>query len=129
MNVLVLIAAMTIAAGESPVSLVREGGFDRSIGWTLGPARLVNEGNPGPGLHFDRQGGASQDIYVGATHSVLTVACDIRVTNVQSLSASPGYAFAAVYQTDENGRLIAHHDFAQLRGSHDWNRFFLHIPG
>lgn len=101
---------------------MRHGGFDRSVGWNLGPARLADEGHPGPCLRFDRQGGASQDVYTGGTLGTLAVACDLRTNGVRPVLGNQGYAFAAVYQTDENGRLVAHHDFAQLRGTQDWSR-------
>jgi glycosyl hydrolase family 42 (putative beta-galactosidase) len=122
-NTLVLLAAATILGGAPPESLVRHGGFDRSVGWTLGPGHLVDEGNPDRCLRFDRQGGASQDLLTGHAYGTLTVACDLRTSDVRPTSGSHGYAFAAVYQTDENGRLVANHDFAQLRGTKEWDRF------
>ncbi len=123
MKIFMLLAAATILGSAPPATLVRHGGLDRPAGWSLGSARLVDEGCPGPCLQFDRQGGASQEVFVGTRGITLTVACDLRSKDVQAVSGNLGYAFAAVYQTDENGRLVAHHDFAQVRQTQDWKRF------
>ena len=123
MSILTLIAVVVLVAGEPPRTLVRHGGFDKPAGWRLGPAKLVDEGSPGSCLRFDREGGASQEIHVATKPVTLTVACDLRTDAVRPTPGNRGYAFAAVYQTDENGRLVAYHDFAHLTDTHDWGRF------
>ena len=123
MNIIPLLALVAVIGNEPPRTLVHHGGFDKPTGWSLGPAELIVEGHAGPCLRFDTEGGASQDIYVVTKHATLTVACDLRTHEVRPNVGDQGYAFAAVYQTDENGRLVANHDFAQVRGTREWGRF------
>ncbi len=117
----ILLAAVAAAAVPGkPASLARDGGFDRSAAWDLGPATIVAQGNPGPCLRFDRPGAARQEILVARRKLTLTVAVDVKAEGIVAQEGKSGYAFAAIYQTDETGKLIASADFVQLTGTHPW---------
>ena len=115
-------AVMSDVAVEKPVSLVRNGGFDGADAWSIGAGSLTKSEKSGQCLQFDRAGGARQDVLVARRELTLTAAVDIKARNVVPEKGKPGYAFAAVYQTDETGRLVAVFDFVQLDGTRDWQR-------
>ena len=110
------------AAAERPASLVRNGGCEQSSAWTLADSRFAEGGNPGRCLRIVGAGAAIQDVLVARQTLTLTVAVDVLANGVKAHEGKPGYAFAAVYQTDETGRLLANHDFVQITGTQDWQR-------
>ncbi len=116
-------AAASAAAGEKPLSLCRAGGFERLAGWRLAAARVVHEGRPGRCLRVQDRGGAVQSVFIPQARMTLTAAVDVKTRDVRPAPGQRGYAFAAVYQVDDRGRLAAFHDFVQLTGTHDWKRF------
>ncbi len=103
-------------------SLVRNGGFETARGWEVGAGAIVPGGSPGRCLRFQRPGGARQDVLVAGREATLTAAVDVRLDGVRAEEGQSGYAFAAVYQTDETGRLVGFQDFVQLRGTVSWQR-------
>jgi hypothetical protein len=103
-------------------SLVRNGGLETNGGWHLFRAALAAEGNPGRCIRCGDQGAATQEVLVAGKRLTLTVAVDVKTSGVAADSGKRGYAFAAVYQTDESGRLIATHDFVQQVGTRGWQR-------
>jgi len=125
-TVLVILLVRTVAGADSPESLppslVRNGDLERASGWHTGGGTIAPGGNPGGCLRVERPGGAQQDILVAGRDLTLTVAVDVQVADVQPEQGNRGYAFAAVYQTDERGKLVAFHDFVQRTGTGSWNR-------
>ena len=117
----VLLAAPLSAAGQAR-SLVGNGGFERDGGWSISRGSLPDGGRPGRCLRFENGGAASQDVLVAGRELTLTAAVDLRVDGVTPAAGRRGYAYAAVYQTDERGKLVTFRDFAQLTGTHGWQR-------
>jgi hypothetical protein len=103
-------------------SLVRNGDFEQTGGWQASAGAMASGGKPGRCLRFQSSGGGRQDILVAGKELTLTVAVDVRVDEVRPEIGKLGYAFAAVYQTDERGKLIDAHDFVQLTGDGRWRR-------
>jgi len=118
-----IVLTIAPANDDRDTTLLQNGGYDRSTGWDTGVGVIVSDGNPGACLRFNRSGGARQDVLVARRPLTLTVAVDIKVTDVAADEGKPGYAFAAIYQTDEYGKLVTAHDFAQLTGTNDWQRY------
>lgn len=109
--------------GGGARSLVRNGGVEDATAWRVSDGSLAAEGDPGKCLCFRGRGSARQDILVAGSEAVLTVAVDVRASDVRRKEGhAGGYAFAAVYQTDERGKLVTHHDFVQLTGTRSWER-------
>ncbi|HUT88613.1 MAG TPA: beta-galactosidase trimerization domain-containing protein [Thermoguttaceae bacterium] len=124
--IVVILFGSMVPAAESgaslPPSLVQNGDVELASGWDTGGGTIAPGGNPGGCLRFDRPGGARQDVLVAGRDLTLTVAVDVQVAEVVPEQGKGGYAFAAVYQTDERGKLVAFHDFVQLTGTGPWNR-------
>ena len=110
------------AAEQRPGSLVRNGGCESSTAWSFAGGAWAAGGNPGQCLRIAGQGSAAQEVLVARRELVLTAGVDVRVAGVKAHAGQPGYAFAAVYQTDDTGRLVASHDFVQLVGTEGWQR-------
>ena len=107
---------------EKPVSLVINGGFERSGGWSKpANATLVDSGRTGRCLRMVG-GGASQEVL--ADGKARTFSCSVEI-KTEDVAPAPtgGYAYAAVYQLDAAGKWIAFKDFAQLKGTNDWKRY------
>ena len=118
---LALLAACIGAAQERPLSLCRNGGFERTGMWRVYQGTVVDSGRPGRCLRFHDQGSASQDVLAkpGAT---FTAAVDLRSDEVKPVPGKRGYGYAAVYQTDAVGNLVQFRDFVQPTGTSDWQR-------
>ena len=117
-----LVTFAAAAGAQRPASLVRNGGCEQSSAWTFADSGFAEGGNPGRCLRIVGTGAATQDVLVARQTLTLTVAVDVLANGVKAHEGKPGYAFAAVYQTDETGRLLANHDFIQITGTQDWQR-------
>jgi len=124
--IVVILFGWMVPAAESgapiPPSLVRNGDLERASGWHTEEGTIAPDGNPGKCLHFDGSGAARQNVLVAGRDLTLTVAVDVQVADVVPEQGKGGYAFAAVYQTDEHGKLVAYHDFVQRTGTSPWDR-------
>lgn len=121
-SALLLSLAVSLLGADQPVSLVRNGGLEASVAWNLASATLEATGNPGRCISCSDRGGATQEVLVARRELTLTVAVDAKVEGVQPEPGKRGYAFAAVYQTDELGNLVRSHDFIQEIGTATWQR-------
>ena len=109
-------------AQERPVSMVVNGGFERSGGWSRSPrATTVESGRTGRCLHIVDEATVTQG--VPPRKGVATYSCSVEI-KTEDVVAGPngGFAFAAVYQRDGRNELVAFKDFAQVRGTTDWQR-------
>lgn len=108
---------------QQPVSLVINGGFERSGGWTKSPgASLVPEGILGNCLRTEGPVGVTQDVI--PEPGVRTYSCSVQMRTRDVTPVPPaGYAYAAVYQFDDSGQLVAFRDFVQRTGTQDWQRY------
>ncbi len=105
-----------------PLSLLRNGGFEADNVWSLHQATIVPGGRTGRGLRLETLGSAVQEVRAPGPGTTLTVAVDVKTADVRPVGDQPGYAYAAIYQLDRRGKLVTFHDFAQLRGTQDWQR-------
>ncbi|MHB8899123.1 MAG: hypothetical protein ACYC6Y_10290, partial [Thermoguttaceae bacterium] len=85
----VLLVAATALAAPRPMTLIRHGGLESQAGWSLGPARVVEEGCPGPCLRFDKEGGASQDVFVRDNWTLVAGSEARRLDDVAQPDARP----------------------------------------
>jgi len=122
MATLIAVCCLPSAIAERPESWLCNGGFERPGGWRVQDGTLAEGGRPGRCLRFDGAGAANQDVLVAGRQLKLTAAVDVRVDGVAAAPGKSGYAFAAVYQLDEDGQVVAFHDFVQAVGTRDWQR-------
>ena len=117
----VLLTASIVMAMDRPLSLCRNGGFERSGMWRIYAGKIVAAGGHGKCLRFGNRGSAIQDV-LARPGETLTAAVDVRVDNVKPEQGKRGYAYAAVYQTDGRGNLVEFRDFIQPTGTKAWQR-------
>lgn len=120
------ILCAAIAGGADPVrSYAVNGSFeDGAAGWVL-PQRVAGVvAVPGRGQCLEVRGaaGIAQDIFLGGRRGALTVAVDVRAEGIVATDGGRGYAYAAVYQYDQGGQLVAFFDFVQVTDACDWAR-------
>jgi len=122
---LLMAAALLTAntcAQEKPVSLVLNGGFERSGGWTKPTAAsFVDSGRTGRCLRLDGQGGATQEVLVEDGQQTFSCSVEVKTENIQAVEGR-GYAYAAVYQLNSRGKWVAFKDFAIIEDAQDWTR-------
>ncbi len=117
-----LVPLLSLApANELPESLLLNGSYVGTHGWSIYGGQLADRAGGGRCLRLNGRGSASQDIDVEQP-GTYSVAVDLRVTDVRAVGG-PGYAYAAVYQLDANGELVAFRDFVQLTGTQEWKRY------
>lgn len=118
----ILIAGAAWGQMEKPASLLINGAFERSGGWSRPPAARVEPSDRGGHcLHLVGEGGVVQDL--PAEGGARTYSCSVEVRTANIVANQPaGYAYAAVYQLDDHSQLVAYRDFVQLRGSQEWGR-------
>lgn len=104
------------------VSWVRNGGFEQAGGWAVQGGTVTVGDRSGKCVRIEGPGGASQEILVAGQEHTMTAAVDLQTAGVAAESGGAGYAFAAVYQLDEDGRIVAFRDFAQATGTRPWER-------
>jgi hypothetical protein len=86
---------------------------------------VVEDGEGGLVLCFTAEGGAVQDLPCDGAGDVFTVAVDVWTEGVSPVPGAAGFAYAAVYQYDGDGELLAFHDFVTLTGTTVRERYFL----
>ncbi len=106
---------------------VRNGSFERGeFGWTLnGNAKVVPRESAPHGKHVVQctsNGDSAIQLIVAQPSTQYAVSVFVRTENVKPVSGA-GYAYAAIYEFDFHGNLLAFRDFAQLTGTNDWQRF------
>jgi hypothetical protein len=120
---LAMLVPGSVAAQERPASLVLNGGFERSGGWSKSAnASMVESGRGGQCLLVEGASGVMQEVLV--TGDVGTYACSVELSTEGVVPVGGrGYAYAAVYQLNAEGRWVEYKDFAQIEGSSDWKRY------
>ena len=103
-------------------SYILNGGFDDTRGWAMPPESSIVQRTPGDPCVLVESGMGSQTVFRRPNWQRMTVACDIRVEDVQP-TAEGGFAYAAIYQYTDDGALVAFRDFVQLREPTDWKRY------
>jgi hypothetical protein len=111
-----------VATAEQPMSWFRNGGLEQPAGWYVQNGSLADGGQPGKCLRFEGPGGASQEVLVAGREHTFTAAVDVQVAGVAAEPGKSGCAFAAVYQLDEDGQIVAFRDFVQALGTQAWQR-------
>lgn len=123
--------AGTAAAAESIRSHVVNGGFEEGLaGWSA-PGRGVRVVSlPGRGqcLEVDGPASVTQDVFLGSRGGTVTAAVDLRAEDIVPAGGGRGYAYAAVYQLDPRGELVAFCDFVQIEDRSDWTRRSYTVP-
>jgi len=123
-------ACLILLAGALPcsaaMSLLRNGGFERDGGWTIGQYTAVVTDNPHSGRRClraegDRGATAEQTVWAVQPGGVYTASGWIRTQGVAP--DGNGFAYLAVYQHDASGRLVDFIDFAKVTGSTSWTEY------
>lgn len=110
-------------ARDKPLSLVTNGGFERSGGWAKPPgAEFADSGRTGRCILFTNQGSATQDYLPEGPQRTFSCSVDVRTEGIVP-GQNGGFAYAAVYQLDATGQWVAFKDFAQVRGDSEWTRY------
>lgn len=94
------------------------GGFERLGGWAVHGGEIVAR-EPGRCLALASGQSARQDIPVSGAETS-TVRVDLRTAEIVPDPGQRGYAYAAVYQLDGAGELVAFKDFATRTGTVPW---------
>ncbi|MBN2450520.1 MAG: beta-galactosidase [Lentisphaeria bacterium] len=111
------------AAGDADLRLIN-GGFEQGLrGWTAPRPAAGTREAPGRGFVLAVTGACMvvQDIPIEGLPGAVTAAVDVQVAELDP-SPRGGYAFAAVYQLDGAGALVAFTDFAKLAAPCAWQR-------
>lgn len=113
-----------VFAQGMPLSLLRNGGFETPIGWSVAIGVSNDSQHKRSGQRSLRVDStlsvqAEQIVFAVQPKETLTVCGWLATENVVPI-AEAGYAFMAVYQFDSAGRMVAAHDFAQATGTRSW---------
>jgi hypothetical protein len=105
-------------------SLLRNGGFENSSGWSLGSGISFDTQTFRSGrraLRAETATGATSEqlVYAAAPGQTFTASGWLRTRNLKPHDGG-GYAFMAIYQYDSSARLVDFKDFAQKDGNGDW---------
>lgn len=117
-----LFVVVLLGAVAQPVSYARNGSFDSLSSWTLPSTAKLVERAPGDQCVFLTDGMAAQGVWRRKDWQTMSAAVDIRVEEL-IVDEPGGFAFAAIYQYDEGGSLVAFRDFVQIREPRDWQRY------
>ncbi|MFN3422707.1 MAG: hypothetical protein ACK40X_13395, partial [Armatimonadota bacterium] len=120
----VCMAVMLEGAGAAEV---RNGSFERgNFGWMLfGKSEIVPYENAPHKKHVLRciaNGDRADQIVIAQPATQYDVSVWMRTEKVEPISDA-GYAYAAIYEFDLLGNLLAFRDFAQLTGTNPWEKF------
>jgi len=106
---------------------LRNGSFERGwVGWMFSGAAMNMQRTDAPHgqwvLQCNFNGDMARQIVIAEPETRYAVSVWMRTENVKPV-AGAGYAYAAIYEFDFQGNLLAAKDFAQLTGTNDWRRF------
>ncbi|MCS7266243.1 MAG: hypothetical protein NZ805_15600, partial [Armatimonadetes bacterium] len=106
---------------------VWNGSFERSnFKWTIhGNAKVAFYENTPHGKHAlqcSSSGDSASQVIIAQPSTQYAVSLWAKAENVKPLYGA-GYAFAAIYEFDFHGNLVAFMDFAKLTGTKDWQKF------
>jgi hypothetical protein len=122
---LAVLLAWSAGGAEAIRSLAINGGFEAgAAGWSL-PARTAQVlplAERGAGLAVNGNAGVSQEVFIGTLRGTWTAAVDVKAEGIRAADGGPGYAYAAVYQIDGRGEIVAFRDFVQVTDRADWQR-------
>ncbi|MFN4180094.1 MAG: hypothetical protein ACK4I8_07250, partial [Armatimonadota bacterium] len=106
---------------------IRNGSFERgNLHWMLfGKAEIVPYEKAPHGKHVLRcsvSGDMAVQVVIAQPATRYAVSVWMRTEKVEPINGA-GYAYAAIYEFDLLGNLLAFRDFAQLTGTNDWKKF------
>ena len=106
---------------------LRNGSFERGwVGWMFSGAAMNMRRTDAPHgqwvLQCNFNGDMARQIVIAEPETRYAVSVWMRTENVKPV-AGAGYAYAAIYEFDFHGNLLAAKDFAQLTSTNDWRRF------
>jgi hypothetical protein len=119
-----LLCCDAAVAAEPIPSYVVNGSFEAgSTGWVMPQriARVVRVPDRGQCLEVTAAASVTQEVLLGSKRGTVTAAVDFRTEGVTPGKDGRGYAYAAIYQHDRGGQLVAFYDFVQTTGSSDWS--------
>ncbi|UCH36554.1 MAG: hypothetical protein JSV65_09430 [Armatimonadota bacterium] len=127
-----ILLALTPCRGSAAdgISLVRDGGFERSAGtvspaWTVhGSCEVVRDTRHSGDQSLHVSGEALVEQSLLSLTSGQWYACSgwLQTREVRPTSAG-GHAYLAVYQYDDHGVIVAFEDFARATGTLEWTRY------
>lgn len=122
-----LAGVQAAATTQASSNWARNGSFERAwVGWMLvGGAEIVQQAGAPHGqrvLQCSRDGDMARQVIVAEPSTPYAISLWMRTENVKPLS-NAGYAYAAIYEFDFHGNLVAFRDFVQLSGTQGWQRF------
>jgi hypothetical protein len=137
MRYLIVLLALSAAAAWSqrPHAFVANGSFEQPmIAWSLTPGTEVVSDRPhsgqkclrvtpDPNNKTDSIGSGSVELVGLQAFHTYTVVGWARCEGVTPDQTGTGYGYMAVYQYDATQRMIAGGDFANLKGTQDWQRY------
>jgi hypothetical protein len=120
-----LFLAISVVCGNAME--LRNGSFERGwVGWMFSGAAMNMRRTDAPHgqwvLQCNFNGDMARQIVIAEPETRYAVSVWMRTENVKPV-AGAGYAYAAIYEFDFHGNLLAARDFAQLTGTNDWRRF------
>ncbi len=115
--------AIAAVASAEP-SLLRNGGFEREQGWTVGQYAFIDATGQRSGTRClraegDRGAAAEQTVWSVRAGGTYTVSGWMRTDRVAPQSG--GFAFMALYEHDASGRIVRFTDFAKVTGTTGWH--------
>ncbi|MBC7286820.1 MAG: beta-galactosidase [Armatimonadetes bacterium] len=119
---MLIVLCVAAAAVGQPVSYVVNGRCEGLTGWELPAGTSGLAPRDGGQCIFFTAGSGQQAIWRRPDWKRMTVAVEMRADEVVQ-DQPGGFAYAAVYQYDENETLIAFRDFAVLRQPAGWQQY------
>ncbi len=127
LRLLCLLMWFGVANAQVVATEVRNGSFEQGgLGWIFGGIAKVTLCESAPhgkhALQCTDNGDVAVQVVIAEPASQYAVSVYVRTEKVKPLSGA-GYAYAAIYEYDFHGNLLAFHDFVQLTGTSDWKKF------
>ncbi|MCS3917799.1 hypothetical protein Q2T83_14960 [Fervidibacter sacchari] len=115
------------AVSQPNSNLVRNGSFERvRVGWVFSGDAEIAQQSDAPHrqkvLRCSRNGDMARQVIIAEPSTQYAVSLWVRTKDVKPISGS-GYAYAAIYEFDFHGNLVAFRDCVQLSGTQGWRRF------
>lgn len=117
-----------IFAISPPANLLINGGFESWGGWTLSPGIAIVSAGAHAGAKClevrTAESAQAEQLVLGAPSSQqVTLRAWMRTTAIARRADTPGFAFIALYQFDNAGRLLRHRDIAQVGEPTPWREY------